>query len=256
MDTVSSVKNESKRSSRQRSVIQFPYYGLADSVVVAQAIHNKAGGYATRDQLAAFLGYKSTANGAFLSRVSSAKLFGLIVEEDGQLRITPLAVRIIMPESPDQTRAALVEAFFSIPLYKAIYDEYSGRNLPEGLGLENALKNRFQVTPKRLYFARKTFFESAETAGFFETRGSKTQLIIPNFKAPLPKTKPLEGKGITDDSGSGNDEPPPPPAKSRDDLQNEYIATLIQMLRDKSKEGEKDKELMETIERLLNLKTA
>jgi len=256
METVSAVKNE---SNRKRSGIQFPAYGLADSVAVAEAIHNKAGGYATRDQLAAFLDYKSTENGAFVSRVSSAKMFGLISDENGQLGITPRAVRILMPESPEETRAALVEAFFAVPLFKAIYDEYQGKSLPEGLGFGNALRTRFQVTPKRLYFARKTFFESAYTAGFFETRGSKTQLIIPNFKK-LPKPSPETPNKVRledpsgGDGGPGDGEPPTQP-KSRDTLQNEYIETLIGVLREKSKQGEMDKELMERIERLLDLQS-
>jgi len=257
MKTVSAVKDESG-TARQRSGIQFPAYGLIDSVAVAEAVHNNAGGYASRDQLAAFLGYKSTENGAFVSRVSSAKMFGLISDENGQLRITPLAVRILMPESPEHARAALVDAFFAIPLFKAIYDEYYGKNLPEGLGFENALKTRFKVTPKRLYFARKAFFDSAYTAGFFETRGSKTQLIIPNFKKPPKPSPETPNKGRSEEpsggDGTGDGEPPNQP-KSRDSLQNEYIETLIGVLREKSKQGEIDNDLMERIERLLDMKS-
>ena len=82
----SSEQQSAEESGRQISGIAFPAYGLADSIAVANAIHNKGGGYATREQLAAFLDYKSTSNGAFLSRVGAAKLFGLLVEENKNIR--------------------------------------------------------------------------------------------------------------------------------------------------------------------------
>jgi hypothetical protein len=199
---------------RGKSGILFPVYGLVDSVAVANIVHNKAGGYATREQLAAFLGYKSTENGSFWSRIAAAKMFGLIIEENGQLKLTRIAQHILMPESEDQQRAALVEAFFSVPLFKAIYKEYQGKDLPQGLGLQNAFRGRFKVVPKRVDLAIKNFFEAAENAKFFETRGSRTQLIIPVFKAPL-KTPAIEPppKGHQDGSGGGGDgeEPPKPP---------------------------------------------
>jgi hypothetical protein len=53
-----------------------------------------------------------------------------------------------------------------------------------------------------------------------------------------------------------NRQSPPPAVRSRDDLQNEYIAALIDLLREKSSRGEVDNDLMERIERLLDLKTA
>lgn len=254
METSPKVGDKRDQPNRQKSGISFPSYALADSVAVAETIHNKAGGYATRDQLAAFLGYKSTLNGAFISRVSSARIFGLIEGEADQLKLTPLAVKILMPDFPEQAKASLVEAFFTIPLFKAIYDEYHGKTLPEGLGFDNALRTKFQVVPKRLYFARKTFWESAETAGFFETKGSKTHLIIPTLKSQPKVPDQRQQNENLPKGGGGGEQPPVNPARTKDDLQNEYIGTLIEVLREKSKQGEMDQDLMERIERLLQLK--
>src|SRR5690348_11790060 len=118
MDTVS-MATAHGGDSRGQSAIGFPAYALADSVAVADAVHNKGGGYATREQVAAFLGYKSTHNGAFMSRISAAKMFGLVIERQGQLSISEIAAMILMPESADKQRAALVTAFLSVPLFKA-----------------------------------------------------------------------------------------------------------------------------------------
>lgn len=255
MGTVESVKVDNQ-GGRGKSGILFPVYGLADSIAVAGIIHNKAGGYATREQLAAFLDYSSTENGAFWSRISSAKLYGLIREENGQLKLTQTAQNILMPESVDQQRAALIEAFFAVPLFKAIYDEYQGKGLPEGLGLQNALRNRFKVIPKRVDLAIRTFYEAAERANFFETKGSKTQLIIPviNKAQPKPPAEKNDEDGGAIGSGGGGGEPPIVQSKSQDELKNEYIGTLIGAFREKSKQGEIDKELMNAIERLLDIK--
>lgn len=252
------VAEAAAEEKRLRSAIQFPAYNLTDSIAVAKAIHDKGGGYATREHLAAFLEYKSTNNGAFLSRLSSAKLFGLVAENTSQLRLTPLADRILMPESPDECRSALVEAFLTVPLFKAVYDEYKGKDLPQALGLHNALRNRFQIVPGRIEVATEALINSAETAGFFETRGSKTQLIIPVITKSPPK--PTELKDPKEEplksSGGGGELPPVNPVRTKDELQNEYIGTLIEVLREKSKEGQMDNDLMERIERLLNLKSA
>lgn len=261
METVSAVPPAGATEGRERSAIGFPAYGLADSVAVADTIHNKGGGLVNRGQLAALLDYKSTQNGAFMSRMSSAKMFNLVAEQAGQLSLTATATMILMPESIDQQRAALVNAFLAVPLFKAIYNEYLGKELPQGLGLQNAMRNRFKIAPKRIDIAIKNFFESAEKANFFETRGSKTQLIIPvirTAKTPPPVVeREHHDEGGGGNGGGGGGEPPAQhQVKSRDDLQNDYIAALIELLRAKNKQGELDEQLAEKIERLLDLKSA
>jgi len=239
-----------------KSGIAFPYYDLADSVAVAKAIHDKGGGSATREQVAAFLEYKSVQNGAFLTRIGAARTFGLIADMNKELRVTPLGYKIISPESQEQYAEGLVEAFLTVPLFKAIYDEYRGRDLPEGLGLKNALRLKFKIVPKRIDPVYRVFFESAEVAGFFKTRGSKTQLIAPVIRSGAKPQVDADKKDAPEvkRSGGNGDEPPKPPLVNKDDLPTEYVASLIQLLRDKGARGEVDTDLMERIERLLGLK--
>lgn len=257
METIKAKNSLPDKDSRGRSGTAFPAYSLPDSIAVAKVIYDRGGGQATKEHLAAFLGYKSTNNGAFLSRVGAAKLFGLIESSGDTLRLTQLGQRVLMPESSEDLRQALVDAFLTVPLFKRVYEEYRGKDLPEGLGLKNALRLKFQILPGRIDLAYRTLFDSAETAGFFEVRGSKTQLIIPITKAPS-KSQDEQQNGDEESrsfKGGGGGKPPSLP-KSRDELQNEYIGALIEVLREKSKQGEMDNELMERIERLLNLKTA
>jgi hypothetical protein len=258
-----SIPAAQPKAQRVRSEFRFPVYDLADSVVAAKAIHEKGGGVATSDHLAAYLGYKSAANGAFINRVAAAKLFGLIEGPPGRIVITPLAQKILMPiKIPEDQRQALIDAFMRVPLYKAVYEEYHGKELPPTFGLKNALRTMFSVTPRRIDQAYRALINSAETAGFFEVRGSRTQLIMPSVPAGLPRHSAPDDEIPPDgdqrsggNGGDGGSRTPPPVVLSvvtPEQLKNEYIVTLIRLLGD-STSGEDRAELMSKIDKLLDL---
>jgi len=247
-----------KKRTYQLSAFRFPYYTLADSVAAAKAVHDRGGGLATRDQLAAFLDYSSTNNGAYLNRVAAAKLFGLIISEGSQFRFTPRAAAILMPSYPEDAQRALAEAFLDVPLFKAVYEECKGQQLPNEFGLKNLLRLKFSVGQSVVDTAVRTLMSSAEDAGFFATRGSRTHLIMPAVApAALPPERSTEDTDNSTEAdvhgggGGGNNYIPPP--QSREELQNSYVATLIELLREKGKQGEVDAELMTRIEKLLAL---
>jgi hypothetical protein len=248
-------------SKRGRSEIKFPVYSLADCVVVAKAVYEKGGGLATSDHLAAYLGYKSAINGAFIARVAASKMFGLIAGPPQRIELTPLAQKILMPIRDTDSREGLTTAFMGIPLYKAVYEEYHGKELPAEFGLKNALRTRFGVTPQRIDRAYRALMDSAEVAGFFDVRGSRTQLIMPAIQRQpeLPADAEPgaddgpEGRSGGGGNGSGNGRPPRTPTQSRKDLQNEYVAALIDVFREKGAKGEVDEALMARIEKLLDL---
>jgi hypothetical protein len=241
------------KSEHTRSLHRFPVYDLLDSVAAAKAIHESGGGMVTNDQLAAYLGYKSTNNGAFINRVASAKIFGLIEGPPSRLVITKDAEKILMPVRETDARQGLIEAFLRVPLYKAVYDEYHGKELPPKFGMKNALRTRFGVVPARIDRAYRALMSSADAAGFFDVRGSKTQLIIPTIQTPPPADtesdaeQPRERRSGGGGNG-GNDGPRGP--RTMADLQGEYVMTLIDLLRQK---GDADPELMAKIERLLGM---
>ncbi len=256
-----SISTAQSKTPRPRSEFRFPVYDLADCVVAAKAIHEKGGGAATSDHLAAYLGYKSAANGAYINRVAAAKLFGLIEGPPGRIVITPLAQKILMPIQATDQREALVAAFMRVPLYTAVYNEYHGKELPPEFGLKNALRTMFGVTPRRIDQAYRALINSAETAGFFEVRGSKTQLIMPSVLTTLPRRSLPEELDANGDEraggGGGGDDgsrTPPvlPSAATPAQLKTEYVATLIRLL-GASTSGEDRSELMSKIDKLLDL---
>jgi hypothetical protein len=243
------AKNQTppERGRRKPAEVRFPFYSLADSVGVAKAIHEKGGGFANREQLAAFLGYSTTNSGAFLSRVAAARLFNLIVPERSGFVLMPLAQKILMPVLPEHAQEGLVEAFTAVPLFEAIYEEYRGKELPPEFGLKNLLRSKFGITGKNIAVAYRTLMESADQAGFFSTRAARTHLIVPAIrKPPIPQEQ--ETADSTGLEGRGGPPKPPVPIH-QDQVKLEYIRKLIGLL-DSESEIDK-KELMERIERLL-----
>jgi hypothetical protein len=251
--TASTERSVGERAEhRKRSPVRIPGYHLADSVAVAVAVHEKGGGAATDEQLAAFLGYRSTNSGAYLSRIGAARLFGVVTRHGTDFVLTPVAHKILMPVYSEQAREGLIEAFFAVPLFKSIYEEHQGRELPPEFGFKNLLRNKYQVPPDRLGHADRVLMQSAEQAGFFATRGTSTHLILPSIGRSAPPTQtPGEGteeEGIGGDGGSRPPAPPPGPMDA-EQVRLEYVRKLISLLGTDSVDHI---ELMDRIERLIN----
>jgi hypothetical protein len=178
---------EPSADERGRSTITFPYSALTDAEAVAREVQNY-GGAARPEDVANALDQKAR-SGAFRQKVSSARLFGLVDVARGEVSLNALGRRILDPETRD---AARVQAFFNIPLYKDLYDTYSGQALPKQGPLENDLARR-GVSPKSAATARQVFMRSAELAGFF--RRGPNRLILPAVEpSGLTENKPSAGE--------------------------------------------------------------
>jgi len=239
---------------RTRSEASFPGYDLSDSVEVARAVHVKGQGVASAEHLASYLGYKGTNNGAYLTKVGAARAFGLVAKNGNLFVPTSLAQRILAPVYPNDALQALADAFLNVDLFKRIYEDFKGKELPQGLGMKNALRNIYGVLPARVDLALRTLLDSADTAGFFSTTaGTRSHLILPNFHAAPPLKIDQDKPGEDGDKG-GAPPPPPPPKPQVLDLaaaKAQYVSTLIRLFEAKSADGEVDDKLMERIERIL-----
>ena len=244
-------------AQRSAAAMRWPYNNLQDSLDVANAVHSKGGGSASKDQLAAFLEYRSARSGTFLSRLAAARMFGFVESQSGQYTMTPLARKILMPVYDRDRAEGLVEAFLNVPLFKAMYEEHLGKELPPGLGLKNLFRTRFKVGGRMTDVALRTFLESADQAGFFATRGTKTHLIKPSVSHPdTPKrnedSEDAGGFG-PGPGGTGNGGQPPmstsgaAPA-TMDEVKAEYVRKLISLL--DSDTIEDKQALMDRIERV------
>jgi hypothetical protein len=201
---------------RPQSGTAFPYYNLDKSVELAKLMHDRAGGVCDRAQLAPLLGYSGINNGGFLSRVSAAKMFGLIEDtDDRKLRVSARGRAIVAPISAADASRARVEAFMSVELFRKVYDQYHGSALPENAGLQNLLQNEYRVVVAQVAPTVRIMLDSAEQAGLFSaTNGNRTRMVMPLMVAsvtPLPTTPappidtaPRGGNG--GGSGGGGDD--------------------------------------------------
>lgn len=257
MEPAAVIESQAAESSQQAKTYRVPRYDLGDSVAVADAIHKKGGGSASRAELAAYLDYKTTNSGAFNSRLGAARLFGLVTANGSRTGITPLAQKIITPVYPEQTKEGLIEAFFNVPIFKELYEVHDegGKQLPPGFGFKNLLRNQFGLSGPKVNQAHRTLMASADLAGFFDTRG-RTHLIVPTIRPSQGDVDVEEQKddgqgqaGLGGGGGGSDGRPPSDPPSSAEAVRLEYVRKLISMVGNEGVEDQQD--LMERIEKLL-----
>lgn len=183
---------------RQMSTITFPYLDLDTAIEVAHAMY-KTRGHSSMEahELAATM--DQTLSGAFRLKTGTARIFGL-TEKEGRdaTRLSDIGLRIIEPDTEKQARA---EAFLSVPLYSAIYDNYKGQRLPPPKALEREME-RLGVSNKQTDKARQAFERSARQAGFFAK--GEDRLVKPHFDGDFASKAPETQKDHTDDSKIDN----------------------------------------------------
>lgn len=198
-------KSDDGDSKRGRSTIEFPYLDLEDSLEIATAVHSIGGTGCQWDQLAAQL-KQAAAGGGFRLRLISAKLYGLLTYDRGQVTLTGLGKRIA---DSYQQKQACVEAFLSVPLYKAIYEKFKGVSLPPTAGLQREIE-QLGVAPKQKDKARQVFLRSAKQAGFFDfgpdrlvlPSGTNTQ-VHPEHAEPRHEPPQKQHQGMSGFGGGG-----------------------------------------------------
>lgn len=190
-----------KGKPRPRADVSFPYYDLDSSVAVAEVLHTQAGGACSRDQIAPLIGYSGTKNGGFLSRIGAAKMFGLIEEAGGVLRLSQLSTKILSPVAANDVQRGKVEAFLGVELFLKVYERFKGQTLPSSTGLENLFRNEYKIGPAQLKTATRVLMESAQSAGFFDAAG-RTRLVLPlAANVGVASGQPAAPVSLGDDDG-------------------------------------------------------
>ena len=209
-EALGDTQEQGQTHERVRSTVQFPYLALEDAISVAKGVHETGGNSCQVDQLAAHLKLPADAS-MFRVKMGAARMFGLTSSSQGIVSLTALGIRIC---DPTQEQAAKAEAFLTVPLYKQVYEQFKGGNLPPASALETAIAN-MGVAPKQKSTARQVFQRSAAQAGFFAYGPSR--LVYPTIKgsttgsvgdvqtAPTDLEKPPEKpkNGGTDSGGGG-----------------------------------------------------
>jgi hypothetical protein len=181
-------KARSAKVLRQASTITFPYREMDVGVSVALAMLGAGGVALTSEQLAGVMNLQP-GTGNFVVKVATARIFGLIANVQGKYELTNLGFSIVDKDDKRQ-RAARAEAFLNVPLYRRVYDEFKGKQLPpRPHGLEQAFV-KFGVASKQKEAARLAFDKSARQAGFFAAGEDRLIEPIVGSVASLDRNRP------------------------------------------------------------------
>jgi hypothetical protein len=162
-----------------RSLYRSVTYGLEASLALAQTVA-RSGGRTDADTLASALSYSGVRNGAFLSRLANARLFGLVAGRSGQVVLTELGRRCLSAE-PAVHRVALAEACWAVPLFRRVLDDASGTELGDVDELAGVLESRFGEDSSKSRTTARVLLESAGRAGLL--RAGRVDLSL--VRGPL-----------------------------------------------------------------------
>jgi hypothetical protein len=188
---------------RPHGAVRFPVYDLGDSIEVVRRLHHELGGSASAPEMAARLGYSGIQNGAFINRLASARMFGLLEGTAERLMLSERAKSILMPEDESMEASALADAFEAVPVFKAFYDAYDGRSLPAHAGRINALQTRFEVPADRSANVLSRLERSAERAGYFRVASDRMIRPRTSGRRPAEVSNDLPDPGATTARPSG-----------------------------------------------------
>ena len=172
------------RRKRERTQIEFPYTGLGQAVEMTRILHERGGGNAEREQLAAWMDVSAN-GGTFRSRVSASVMFGFMsAARGGDLAITDLGRRAV---GGDDGRGATVDAFLNVPLFGVMFEKFKGYALPPATAIERQMLE-VGVPQKQKERARQTFIKSAQAAGYIDASSGRLAkpYIEPARNSPPP----------------------------------------------------------------------
>ena len=110
----------------------YPDIRFGDAVEIAGRILSKFKGTVSVKGLAWELGMAEN-SGTLFAKVAALRDFGL-VDGRGELRVTPLAQRVLHPSTPSEARQARAEAFRRVELLRRLYERFQGE-VPDDAGL-------------------------------------------------------------------------------------------------------------------------
>jgi hypothetical protein len=181
-----------------RSELSFPYADLESCIELAQTILSKAGTSCDQGELAAWMNQSAT-GGTFRTRISAAKMFGLIDTGQGRATLTQLGREAV--DGSGSERAARVQAFLNPELFAKMYEQNKGHPLPPPAAIERQME-QFGISPKQKERARQTFMKSATYAGFIDA--SSGRLVKPgNLGMPREDVGASQEREVDRGGGGG-----------------------------------------------------
>lgn len=129
-----------------KSVRPYPSKTLEEAIKIPIAIREKNNGnpWATEDVAKAAYDIKPS-NNKFFYLAAAARDYGLTIgtRYTDKIELADLGRQIVFAGDEATRRQKLIEAFFSVDIFKRVYEHYGSANLPEKQFLSNTLLSEF-----------------------------------------------------------------------------------------------------------------
>jgi hypothetical protein len=177
-----------------RSEIAYPYYGLGRAIDVVQAIRRAGGNDAMNVEVMRELGVAKTSDRVWAYGIPAAIQFGLVERigrgDEGRLKLTELAGRIVLPSHPEEERVAKIAACKTPDLYAKLIERFAGHPIPSKEGLKNLLYREFKIVESMAPLAADAFLESIRVADLVTADGGLLTEGPRTAAEEKPKDKP------------------------------------------------------------------
>jgi len=169
--------NANKQRESPSTTPKYPRHSLKKVLRIPQAILDQnAGKECTEKEAADFVGVGLA--GPFRVEISSAIKYGLLERPSPRkTKITPLAKRILRPQSAEDELNGLREAVLKAPEISKVYNHYRGENLPDTKFFNNALVETFGIPEDKLDEFNTIFRDTLTDAKLLERHDDKDRVL-------------------------------------------------------------------------------
>jgi hypothetical protein len=152
----SSKKRASKKKAHQptrkgRTPRPYPAKTLEEALLIPNAIRTQNNGnpWDTEDVAQAALGVAKS-NNKFFYTAAAARDYGLTIgtRDTDKIELAPLGREIFFAGDEQTKKVKLLQAFFSIDLFKRVFEHYGSAELPKKEFLGNTLQKEFGLDPE------------------------------------------------------------------------------------------------------------
>jgi hypothetical protein len=171
----SSKKKASRKESRSlkptrkgRTPRPYPAKTLEEALLIPKAIREQNNGnpWDTEDVAQASLGVAKS-NNKFFYTAAAARDYGLTVgtRDTDKIELAPVGRDIFFAPDEDTKNTKLLDAFFSIDIFKRVFEHYGSADLPKKEFLTNTLQKEFGLDPEWHEDFVKIFKENCKYLG-------------------------------------------------------------------------------------------
>jgi hypothetical protein len=184
----------------------YPVNTFQNALEVARAVCDSGGSNSDVQKSVIAHALQSSANsGAFIQRLASTKIYGMIEGGRNGYRLTEDAKRYFFPSSEGEKRNAFLMLLKSAPIFAEIIKRFDGNRIPSSDLLANVLLREFKVPESWKDRVARFFLKAAGDAGVLDAQG------FLRYAAARQSVDHVPASASSSPADRENEAPPPPP---------------------------------------------